>query len=181
MQRIRLAACGLVMGLVLSVNVQASLLGDTLNVTAHASGFVTFIDGSALVVDPGVEFPAPSLAPNLDVVADFAAASLGLTITRPAGFGSLLLPNGVEFFITGVDAAIQGVTYTGGSLLVDELVFDDHSISFRTKAPGDLFVTAAPFDGQFQILTIPEPQTYALLLAGLGLLGFAARRRGARA
>jgi hypothetical protein len=24
---------------------------------------------------------------------------------------------------------------------------------------------------------IPEPQTYALLLAGLGLLGFAARRR----
>jgi hypothetical protein len=25
-------------------------------------------------------------------------------------------------------------------------------------------------------MAIPEPQTYALLLAGLGLLGFAARR-----
>jgi hypothetical protein len=28
------------------------------------------------------------------------------------------------------------------------------------------------------MLAIPEPQTYALLLAGLGLLGFAARRQG---
>ncbi|MGH8741246.1 MAG: PEP-CTERM sorting domain-containing protein, partial [Burkholderiales bacterium] len=27
---------------------------------------------------------------------------------------------------------------------------------------------------------IPEPEAYALLLAGLGLLGCAARRRGAR-
>ena len=27
------------------------------------------------------------------------------------------------------------------------------------------------------IIAIPEPETYALLLAGLGLLGFAARRR----
>ena len=25
---------------------------------------------------------------------------------------------------------------------------------------------------------VPEPETYALLLAGLGLIGFAARRRG---
>jgi len=31
----------------------------------------------------------------------------------------------------------------------------------------------------FVAAVIPEPQTYALLLAGLGLLGFIARRRGA--
>jgi hypothetical protein len=30
------------------------------------------------------------------------------------------------------------------------------------------------------IPVIPEPQTYALLLAGLGLLGFAMRRRSAK-
>ncbi|WP_350131935.1 FxDxF family PEP-CTERM protein [Nitrosomonas sp.] len=29
----------------------------------------------------------------------------------------------------------------------------------------------------FQITAVPEPETYAMLLAGLGLLGFAARRR----
>jgi hypothetical protein len=31
----------------------------------------------------------------------------------------------------------------------------------------------------FAVAAIPEPETYALLLAGLGLLGFAARRRRA--
>ena len=181
MPRTRLTACGLVIGLALSCNLQASLLGDTLNVNAYTPAFVTFINGSAQVVDPGVEFPAPSLAPNLDVVADFAAASLDLTITRPAPFGSLLLSNGVEFYITGVDAVIQGVTYIGGSLLVDNLAFDDHSFSFRTKAPGNVFTTGVPFDGEFAILTIPEPETYALMLAGLALLGFAARRKAGAA
>jgi len=29
----------------------------------------------------------------------------------------------------------------------------------------------------FQITAIPEPETYAMLLAGLGLLGFMARSR----
>ena len=31
-----------------------------------------------------------------------------------------------------------------------------------------------------QLAPIPEPQTYAMLLAGLGLVGFAARRRSAK-
>ena len=32
-------------------------------------------------------------------------------------------------------------------------------------------------DGSISVALVPEPETYALLLAGLGLLGFAARRR----
>jgi len=32
-------------------------------------------------------------------------------------------------------------------------------------------------DKHYQILPVPEPQTYAMLLVGLGLLGFTARRR----
>ena len=37
---------------------------------------------------------------------------------------------------------------------------------------------ATPMEGRLFLLTpVPEPETYALLLAGLGLVGFAARRR----
>lgn len=46
--------------------------------------------------------------------------------------------------------------------------------------PGDVDVNKfAPFshDAQGMVTAIPEPETYAMLLAGLGLLGFAARRR----
>jgi len=32
-------------------------------------------------------------------------------------------------------------------------------------------------DGTISVAAIPEPQTYVLLIAGLGLLGFAARRK----
>jgi hypothetical protein len=54
-----------------------------------------------------------------------------------------------------------------------------------------LFVTAfSPAAGQepdpsfsdsLRITTVPEPESYAMMLAGLGLLGFAARRRKLRA
>ncbi|MDQ5945187.1 MAG: outer rane lipase/esterase, partial [Pseudomonadota bacterium] len=32
-------------------------------------------------------------------------------------------------------------------------------------------------DAAFNVLAVPEPETYALLLAGLGLMGAVARRR----
>jgi len=39
----------------------------------------------------------------------------------------------------------------------------------------------APFshdaEGMHMVTTIPEPETYAMLFAGLGLMGFVARRR----
>jgi hypothetical protein len=55
---------------------------------------------------------------------------------------------------------------------IDHIVFTDNAFNFAgTNARFDNFVldqVAAP---------IPEPETYAMLLAGLGLLGFEARRR----
>jgi hypothetical protein len=44
-------------------------------------------------------------------------------------------------------------------------------------------LSAGIFDGsqfsfaQFTATPVPEPETYAMMVAGLGLLGFAARRR----
>ncbi len=58
------------------------------------------------------------------------------------------------------------------------------SVSFNVAAGGSLlFALASTNADQFYVsgmtvtAAIPEPETYAMLLAGLGLLGFAARRR----
>ncbi|WP_018412742.1 PEP-CTERM sorting domain-containing protein [Methyloversatilis thermotolerans] len=40
------------------------------------------------------------------------------------------------------------------------------------------YASTVPDTTNFQIAVVPEPETYALLLAGLGLIGVAARRRG---
>ena len=58
------------------------------------------------------------------------------------------------------------------------------------SGPGDYYVsfvldtktlpnadTKHPSWGSFHVSVVPEPETYAMMLAGLGLLGFAARRR----
>jgi hypothetical protein len=57
-------------------------------------------------------------------------------------------------------------------------------VSFSVSAGGSLsFMLASTDADQFYVsgmtvtAAIPEPETYAMLLAGLGLLGFAARRR----
>jgi hypothetical protein len=60
--------------------------------------------------------------------------------------------------------------------------------AFHTGVPSnaaDIYPTTAAADGlllkvdgsnTFTATPVPEPETYAMLLAGLGLLGFAARR-----
>jgi len=52
--------------------------------------------------------------------------------------------------------------------LIDEVALYDYALS-----AGDIGL-------HYTALTIPEPATYGLLLAGLGLLGFAARRQSGR-
>jgi len=57
-----------------------------------------------------------------------------------------------------------------------------HEFSFDISRPGTLFGRSPYFviDGVSvteQVSAVPEPETYAMLLAGLGLLGFLARRR----
>lgn len=57
-------------------------------------------------------------------------------------------------------------------------------IPFAAGSNGIDFYTSEYFAQNFrpqlsvEVLAVPEPETYAMLLAGLGMIGFAARRRG---
>jgi hypothetical protein len=111
-------------------------------------------------------------------VIDWAAPISGLSL-RAVGSDTVGVTAKVDVFVNGNFAATEDVTTNGlyySSNLVDLTAYNDvtririHSI---TDAGGlgwdDINYTAA---------VVPEVQTYALMLAGLGLVGWRARRRG---
>ncbi|MCQ9374710.1 DNRLRE domain-containing protein [Methyloversatilis sp. XJ19-13] len=110
------------------------------------------------------------------VQADGVEASVASLFSIGANNGAENVANGV--LVIDVTATLQGMAagnlpgygwallpFTSGTNGID---FDTSEYSVTSLRPL-LSVEIAP---------VPEPETYAMLLAGLGLIGFAARRRG---
>ncbi|MEW5769005.1 MAG: alkaline phosphatase D family protein [Pseudomonadota bacterium] len=74
-----------------------------------------------------------------------------------------------EFEIDPVSHALKVTTY--GVPYYDE--------TFANAHPDVVAGLSPQVVSQFQVAAVPEPETYAMLLAGLGLVGWAARRRKA--
>lgn len=102
---------------------------------------------------------------------------------RRNAFGSSGLGSASEVFIAAGDSGGPGLIDVNGTLAVAGV----HSFSSCTRftcpvnstfgeVAGDTSVFANSAWLQ-SVLAVPEPDTYALLLAGLGLLGFIAKRR----
>mgnify|MGYP001179632912 FL=1 len=111
--------------------------------------------------------------------ADLAIFELGVPDTVKVTFGTQ-----TQSFLT---------TYTGFSAggfdlnvaLIDFSTFGIASganlpyVSIGLDTPGNTTVPSLSLVGAFHVTAVPEPESYSMMLAGLGLIGFmAARRRG---
>ncbi|MFN0163181.1 MAG: FxDxF family PEP-CTERM protein [Burkholderiales bacterium] len=96
-------------------------------------------------------------------------------LTAPNGFDSGTL--GATYFIGGVDRPSPGTIAAGNGhpaqsfLAVLQSGLAYINIHTTLRGSGEIRGQLVP------VTAVPEPETYALLLAGLAVVGFAARRR----
>ena len=105
---------------------------------------------------------------------DFTTAANSLTFTSAGEQGPGLLSN-AEVYVNGAFAANVGITYDGIFTTYDPIDLSAYSNVTRvvlTSVDG----AGVTWDDFSFTLAVPEPQTYALMLAGLAVVGSMARR-----
>lgn len=174
-----------------------------LPVTSAAGSFGSFtIDGTTITATSGMTYgtapietveslqgwdsgdlPTHSIFPTYfaEQQFTFSATQSGIYNTQDnAGSGPI---SGTGMYYKKFDFDISGLV--AGYGLHFDLYNETISVCGKAKncTSGDVDVkNFAPFshDAQGMVTTIPEPETYAMLLAGLGLMGFVASRRRQR-
>lgn len=130
---------------------EGSALRQSFSINAGDTLFFDWVLASVDFANPDYAFAViEGLFTRLGDTADLVSFDHGIGYTAPATFSHTFALGGEVTLAFGV---VDVLDYNGSSaLLVDNL----------------------------RILPVPEPETWAMLLAGLGLLGLAARRRAKR-
>ena len=143
----------------LSLVDNSAYFGDTFEADNEGN---TFADRFTFTVDGDVGV-------NLDaIVASISgSADEGLDITGLALYGE------DETLIT-TGSSLMGGAMDVWSVLSDNLVAGNYYLQVSGTLVSD---TGASFGGAVMLAPVPEPETYGMMLGGLGLLGFLAHRR----
>lgn len=95
-------------------------------------------------------------------------------------FSSPTSVSGDDFFIWGASGTTEQVGvpvgYISGGAISSGMVFAGATIAGFTMIPGTYLYSIPNDTITLNIGVVPEPETYAMLLAGLGVLAFALRR-----
>jgi hypothetical protein len=154
----------------------ASLVFPTVTVSCSGSAYCPgFFGVSSLLPTDGSQgvyyatpdtitfsFATPITAFGIDI--------RGLGTVGATDYSAKLSNGSSGTFFTGYTGGDAGHLFAG---ITDTTAFS--SVTFHGTGPND----GIYFD-RMQIAAVPEPETYAMLLTGLGLLGAIARRRNAK-
>jgi hypothetical protein len=99
---------------------------------------------------------------------------LGVALARVAVAAEC---GGDPVFVAGHDVTVPAFTVAGAFSGSHGSSGDPFDIDFGNGSPFFNTNAADPFGANVILSSVPEPSTYALMLGGLGLVGWAARRR----
>jgi hypothetical protein len=85
----------------------------------------------------------------------------------------------VTFDSVSLDGTLVPSTLGAGNKSISFSANETLGSSFVVSVQYDKAVGVGSFGGSVTVTPVPEPETYALMLAGLGAIGFVARRRSA--
>ncbi len=158
-----------------SIAVGWSLLTDAASATSFANAINAagrpFSGGTN--IDAAINFAAPLFDNNgfegarlvMDVSGDGASGVGPTQAARDAAAAAGIVINGLPIGGAAIEAFYQNNVITAGGFLQPAADFADFDLAVRTKI------------GREIVGAIPEPETYALMLLGLGAVGWVARRR----
>jgi hypothetical protein len=137
--------------------------------------------GSLIAITPGGATSTVVAGLSVPEMVSFVPLNLGSSGNPVEGFYAASYPNNIQ-----KSPASDFVPYIGHAIVTGEGGGQVYDIRWD----GSAFVTSdiGPFPGQaedgifvtadiIQVSAVPEPETYALMLAGLGMLGFVSRAR----
>jgi hypothetical protein len=145
---------------------------------------VLFSIGPANAITTTFPDPTPydGIEDNLVGVSNFSGGSIAsFTLSGNNIFGFdgdgistyTFLPSGPTGY-EGPQTSFNVVDYNNGTVFFSGGLADGASTYFSLENTASAFAQGG---GTVSVSPVPEPETYAMLLAGLGLIGFTARRR----
>jgi hypothetical protein len=161
---------------VLDLTEGSGFFGDTFGMNNNGA---TFADRFTFQVTGTTGSNFDAIISSISRTADTGLDITGLSLYRAMGTGGG----------TGSGAGTGDTLVSSGTSL-NSGQMDVWTLSSDNLAAGNYYVlvsgslvsdTSASFGGAVMLAPVPEPETYGMMIAGLGVLGFLARRRKAAA